>query len=1176
MNDVKWTRDQQNAIDARESSLLVSAAAGSGKTAVLVERLVKRIVDERLDITQFLIITYTKAAASEIKKKISRALIDRIAQNPGDRHLRRQLALCGSARISTVHSFCSWVLKNYSENDSAISDFRILDEAEGKLILSETLSELIERKYEEKSDSFLALAKYMNDGRGDKLLFSSVFELLEKSRSHPYPEKWLFKAAQAYNTEGIGNIKETVWGREMFLRASETIRFCADTVSVLSADIETNAEASSLYHDSLFDARAEIEKCFSDDWDTLFENTQKFSLASLPSSKGFSDKTISKRLGDVFKTMREDMRNIPEKLLQADSKTLLSEVSALYPIVKELTSLAAELLIRFENEKKRRNALDYSDLEHLCIKLLIDDYDEERDIVFPSKVGRELSESFCEILLDEFQDSNIIQDIIFRSVSKNEKNIVMVGDVKQSIYGFRLADPSIFMKKYKNFKSFDTAGNGEPRCISLSQNFRSRSEILDTANGIFSRIMTERLGGVDYTREHYLIPRQDIPLRNDMQTEFCLIDYVQGEEKNGEAEARFTALKISELVESGFLISEKDGSLRPCRYSDFAILLRSASTSAPLYERELKNFNIPFIAPKAGGLLNKTEVMAIVSFLSVIDNPTSDIPLLATLKSPLFAFSADDLCEIRKKSEASIFSCMEKLSADDSATGRKCRKFLSLLCTLRTLSRGKSASELIWEIYNRTNALGMFGALPYGKERQKNLLEFYRSAEEFEALGYNGLYKFISHIAQLSENNGDIATARTYSSDAVTILTMHKSKGLEFPIVFVGSAIRSFNLEDIKAPILIHPDLGIGLNFKDSKTGVNCSTIMREAVRRRIMDEQKSEEMRLLYVALTRAREKMFITASRDNCAKKLSDVFSNNTYRELDAGNLSRRNDAFLWFLFPLLRTENGIDLFAYGDVQLSETEKIPGLSACVIPSSEIPHEPELEKGDMGKESTEASDFTFKEFLYPYSDATALPSKLTATKLSSVLPSPRVAWRKHFPRPKFIREKKLSPTERGTALHMAMQFADFSKCETEQGAANELLRLYEEKFLTKAEVEAVSPEHISAFLNSAIGLAMKQADKIQREFKFSVLLPASELLSGATSSDDEILLQGVIDLYFEKDGEVTIVDFKTDHHPPEGEVLEKYKAQLLAYQRALFEMTGNHAKNLFLYLVPHKKYIKL
>lgn len=1169
MSEVKWTPDQQNAIDHDGSSLLISAAAGSGKTAVLVERIIRLITERRRNITDFLIITYTKAAASELRKKISQALHKKIAELPKDQHLRRQLALAGSARISTVHSFCSWVLRNYGNSENIPSVFRVLDEAEEALILKEVLSELIEEKYDEKAEDFLSLATYMNDGRSDRLLFSSILELYKKSRSHPYPEKWLDSACKAYDTDSISNISATPWGKEMLAEVKNIIDSSEKSVLALLSDADKSDATSEVYHDALTGALSNIRALHSESWDELFGKVSSFELGRLPSSRKLEDKTLPDKISALFKIIREDMKSIPESLMQAESETLLSEIRALSPIVRSLTSLTAELTNRFEKEKLRRGVLDYSDLEHLCIKLLIDRYDEESDAVFPSDTGRELAALFSEILLDEFQDSNIIQDVIFRAVSREEKNIVMVGDVKQSIYGFRLADPSIFMKKYKTFKRLNEAHGDEPRVITLSQNFRSRSEILTTANGLFSRIMTEKLGGVDYTEDHFLHPRENIPELSGMQTEFYLVDYQKGEEKGVEAEARFTASKIAELVNSGFMINDKDAGLRPCKYGDFAVLLRSASTAAEAYEREFRVLGIPFVSPKPDGLLRKSEVNAVVSLLSVIDNPTSDIPLIAALKSPMFAFSADDLCEIRRERAGSFINSMEKLAKREGKAAEKCRNFLSTLRTLRSLARGMSASALIWEIYNRTNALGMFGALPYGKERQQNLLEFYKCAEEFEALGYSGLYKFISHIANLIENDGDIALPKAHTKNSVTIMTMHKSKGLEFPIVFVGNVIRSFNLEDIKSSVLIHPELGIGTKLKDEVTMCHHTTLMREAIRRRILSEQKSEEMRLLYVALTRAREKMFITASRDNTEKKLADIMAQNPYPSLDAVNLARRNDASLWFLIPLLRTKAGETLF-----KTENAEDSFDVCAYILPSVEI----DIYDEDLECEALEQSHrkMVLPTSSYSHTLATTTPSKLTATKLGSIKQKEVQILRNRPTRPSFMREKSLSPAERGTALHMAMQFVDFSKCNTPDGVADELLRLYDEKFLTKAQIESISHEHITTFISSDIGRDMKTAEKIEREFKFSVLLPADELLNESELSDEKILLQGVIDLYYEKNGEITIVDFKTDRRPPNGELLEKYKEQLRAYRRALFEMTGKKAARLVLYLVPHGTYIEV
>ncbi|MBQ8003621.1 MAG: helicase-exonuclease AddAB subunit AddA, partial [Oscillospiraceae bacterium] len=850
MSDVKWTRDQLRAITARDSSLLVSAAAGSGKTAVLVERLLRRITDEGRDITEFLIITYTKAAASELRRKIYDSLSKYSALHPGIKHIRRQTALVGSARISTVHSFCTWVLRNFSDSSELSGGFRVLDENEARLILEGELSELIEEKYDSGEKNYLARAAYLSGARSDKALFSSVLELYDKSVSHPYPEKWLRDVSDAYDMSNLKSIRETAWGEYAFTAAKDALAGCIQILSCMLDDVEKSTEAGNVYAEFIADEIDMLRRADADDWDGLRNGLLGISFPRLPSSKKIEDKSIPERIRAMHDRVKRECGEITEKFLTDTSATHLGEIGALFPHLCELCALAGELATRFGLEKLRLGVLDYSDLEHYAINLLVESYDAECDEVVPSAAAYEVSKNFCEILLDEFQDSNNIQDIIFRACSRDEKNIVMVGDVKQSIYRFRLADPTIFMKKYKSFKKYEDATGDEARYITLSQNFRSRTEVLDASNALFSRVMTEKLGDVDYTEEHFLVPRENIPKpgRGDKSCEFYLIDRKESELTSAEDEARFIAAKIVSLIDSGFEISDKDGSLRRAEYRDFTILLRSVTGTAEVYERALRDAGIPYASPRAEGLLTKSEVNAIVSYLSVIDNPTSDIPLLAVLKSPLFAFSADDLCCIRRAGNDALIYAMEAIAKENGEIAEKCRAFLSELSLLRSLSRGASAASLIWEIYNRTNALGIFGALTCGEERQRNLIEFYKSAGAFESSGYFGLYRFISHIARLSERGGDIPAPAASEGNAVTIMTIHKSKGLEFPIVFLGGCIRNFNTEDIRRPVLIHPELGVGLRYRDTFSGADYSTVARDVISNAITSEMKSEEMRILYV----------------------------------------------------------------------------------------------------------------------------------------------------------------------------------------------------------------------------------------------------------------------------------------------------------------------------------------
>ncbi len=1179
MSDVKWTRDQLRAICARGSSVLVSAAAGSGKTAVLVERLLRRITEEGRDVTEFLIITYTKAAASELRRKIYEALSKYAALHPRDKHIRRQIALVGSARISTVHSFCTWLLRSYSDNPALAGGFRVLDENEAQLILEEELSELIEEKYDAGEARFLALSAYLSGARSDKALFGAVLELYEKSMSHPYPEKWLSEVSSAYDVSRMESIERTVWGEYAFTAAKQALANCIEILELMIDDVEKIAEAAEVYAEVLCDERDMLRRAGSNTWDGLLDAVLEIEFPRLPSSRKIENKSIPERIRAMHDLVKEEFGEITKKFLTAPSDELLAELSALHPHMCELAAIAGEFSFRFGREKLRRGTLDYSDLEHYAIELLVNEYDAECDVVVPSDTAREVSKNFCEILLDEFQDSNNIQDIIFRACSQGEKNIVMVGDVKQSIYRFRLADPTIFMKKYKSFKKYEDAVGDEPRYITLSQNFRSRAEVLDASNAFFSRLMSEELGDVDYTEEHFLIPRENIPEpgEGDKSCEFYLIDRKESELSSVEDEARFVASKIRELIESGFEICDKDGTHRRAGYRDFAILLRSVSGSAQAYERALRDAGIPYVSPRADGLLSKSEVNAIVSYLSVIDNPTSDIPLLALLKSPLFAFSADDLCYIRREADGALIYAMEKLAAKDGETAKKCRTFLSGLSALRSLSRGASASSLIWEIYNRTNALGLFGALPCGEERQRNLIEFYKCAGAFESSGYFGLYRFISHIARLAERGGDIPAPAAAAGDAVTIMTIHKSKGLEFPIVFLGGCIRNFNTDDIRRPILIHPKLGVGLRFRDAETETDYSTVARDVIADALISEMKSEEMRILYVALTRAREKLYLVASHNDAVKMIGKTIFENVYEELDKKMLLSRMGTQVWFMLPLLGTSSGDEMREYAGFMLLEGESLGGIKTHVVPAvdTEIPASVQEEKTREEKENT-AEIKEMLAFRYGHTEATETPSKLTATGLHSdggAHISPR---RRKTPRPAFLQERELTPTERGTALHMAMQFADFEKCRSVEGAKEELARLVREKYLSKIQAAAVDAEKIAVFTNSQTGREMLSAKSVMREFKFSVLLPADEMLGKEELYGEQVLLQGVMDMYYETEDGITIVDFKTDRRRPEGEVLEKYSDQLRTYRRALFEMTGKTAKSLRLYLVNHGEYIEV
>ncbi len=1172
MSNVSWTRDQLRAIETRGSSVLVSAAAGSGKTAVLVERLMREIAEEGRDITDFLIITYTKAAAGELKRKICDALYERASQKVNDRHIRRQLALIESANISTVHSFCSRLIKNYGNNPSLAGGFRVLDESEASIIASETLSEMMTEKYEKGDREFLELAEFMSSSKSDRPFFNAVLELFDKSRSHPYPSRWLRRIADTYRFADDGDAEDVVWGKLLLEEAHETVRNCISAEEEVLAGIAGNPELNDTYADFLAEEIHNLENLIDPTWDGMYSTLSEFKFATIPSSRKITDKDGAKRVKTVRDRVKSSISSLGEKVITAPSDELIAELCALAPIIGGLCALADELSERYLAEKHRRSVLDYSDLEHEAIDILVESYDEETDTVVPTETAREASKNFCEILLDEFQDSNCVQDVIFRALSRDGNNIIMVGDVKQSIYKFRLADPTIFMKKYKTFAPYEKARGSEPRRISLSKNFRSGREVLNASNALFSYLMTEKLGGIDYTEDEYLIARDDAPAETEENAaEFILVD--AGEYSKPEAEAVFIAEKIASLIADGFEITQKDGTKRAVRQGDFAILLRSKSYAA-VYERELSVRGIAHTSPAVINLLDRPEVSYIISLLQAIDNPTLDIPLVSAVTSPLFGFDSDDLCEIRRGGNREFIYAMQKMTTLSGKTAEKCKKFLSFLSEMRILARSLSADRLVWELYNRTGALGIFGSLQNGRDCQNNLIAFYKFISSSEQLGYRGLYRVLGHLLGIIERGGEIPSPSSYSDDAVTIMSIHKSKGLEFPVVFAAQALHNFNMDDIKKNVLVHPKLGIGLKYHNEENTYFCSTLARDAISREILREMRSEEMRILYVALTRARDKLFIVGAGKNTARTLEKILSEYPYPKERRACIDGRNGTDLWFLIPVLFSSSGAPLAEYADMIPQSGESLGGLKSVAAGLAEA-HESEENEKAAPKTASDIPDAErvrdLLSFKYGNIESTLIPSKVTATGLAH---SEEAIVRKRLSR-RPLREG-LTASERGTALHMAMQFSVFSECKTKYGAERELERLVRGKYLTREQADAVNPQALCDFVNSEIGRSAESADYLRREFKFSVLLPADEIAETPSLAGDEVLLQGVIDMFFENDGKLTIVDFKSDRKRPEGETLEKYSYQLRTYRRALFEIYGKRADRLILFLAARNEYIEV
>ena len=1166
---VQLTQQQQEAVVNRGGSLLVSAAAGSGKTKVLVERLFRYITDEKdpADVTDFLIITYTKAAAAELRMKIAAELSERLAEAPGDAHLQKQALLIYRADVRTVDSFCTNLLRENihlvgGSGDCALTpDFRVLDEKEAELLRLRVLQRVLERFYadmEEGSGAAL-LADTIGAGRDDSALEALVLQVFSKLQSHAYPMKWL-DAQEAAWSSLPEKIEDTPWGRELLQKGCTTLSYWRRVFGELAREMAQDETLARQYLPAFSAAAESMETCLSlleEGWDAA--GSAAVTFEKLKPVRGENAlKVRAKLLWDQCKKDCERLR----RLFSVSGEDLRADMMHMAPAMLALLRLTGAFARAYAAEKMRRNATDFSDQEHFALEILTGADGA------PTELGRAVSARYREIMIDEFQDTNEVQNQIFAAVSRQEKNLFMVGDMKQSIYRFRLADPTIFLRHYQRDPMYDAAEEGQERKVLLSQNFRSRKEILDAANFICGNLMSEDIGEMAYTEEEALhFGASYYQEKPGCETEFYLVDHqnFSGNEakeavKCAETEARFVAGRIRALLDEPYLVQGEDGALRPVREEDIVILLRSPNARQKLYERVLAEQGITCAAAASEEFFSAMEIAVVYAMLQLIDNPRQDVPLIAALRSPVFAFSPDRLARIRANCPAGDF--YTALCSDGEEDSRR---FLADLAELRFLAADMSVHRLLWHLYNRWSILGVFGAMDGGEERRARLIALYEYARSFEAAGYRGLFQFVSHLRALLETGEEIQVSPAKVQRGVRLMSIHKSKGLEFPVVILAELNKAFNKSDVQAPVLMHPELGLGPVCIDLARRIRYNTAAREAVAQRQLREQKSEEMRVLYVALTRAKEKLILVSAVRNAAgfvKKLLPGASCPAAPEAVGSCTSMAQ----WILLPLLcRTE------AFPLRQAAGLE-----SACICNDGSPWHvewvdgTPYQKRGLRPKAAPAAAgeerpfDRALLEFRYPYEAETRLPSKLTATQLKGRLVDQRIAEDTEVPvpvqdsfrAPRFLEgERKLSAAERGTAVHQALQFLDFSRTDSPEQIRQELSRLTARRFLTAEQADAVSPQQLAALFASPLGRALRAAppDKIWREYRFSVLEQVSKYFPGDVSGD-EVLLQGAVDCFFETAEGLTVVDFKTDRLLPGEEAAraEEYRPQLTAYSDVL------------------------
>ena len=1179
MAKIELTPDQRKAVEDRGGSLLVSAAAGSGKTKVLVERLFRYILEEQCAVDDFLIITYTKAAAAELRGKIAAELSRRVAEQPDNAHLRRQLFRVYQADIKTVDAFCAALLRENVyrlppiDGHALTPDFRVLDEQEADMVKQRVLERALEDFYAGMDQRRRQLAETLGAGRDDRALETLVLELHRKLQSHPYPLQWLEQVRRDWESPP-DDLGQSPYGQVIMADAAAKADFWAGLLEQ-ETDAITDEAVAAAYADRLTETATQLRALSAarGDWEAMAAIHPAF--RRMGAVKG--ENAEKEHLQAVVKRCKDALKKLSAPFDTAQAEHL-EDLAAMAPAMLALADLTADFTRRYQSEKARRNAMDFSDQEHYAIELLLTDDGQ------PTDLARQVAGRYREIMVDEYQDANDVQNCIFTAVSRQEQNLFTVGDVKQSIYRFRLADPTIFLRKYNAYVSAAEAEDGQPRKVLLSQNFRSRQSVLDGCNAVFRSIMSRRMGEIDYgPAEQLNFGATYYPPRGDTAAEFHLIDVADTEDEHfdrGMVEARFVAGRIRRMLDEGYAVSDGDG-LRPCTPEDFVILMRSPRSRLKAFTAALAEQNIPCAADESSDFFAAVEIAVVWSLLQVIDNPRQDVPLISVLRSPLFGFSPDRLAAIRALQKDGDY--YDALLLDE---GEDTQDFLRTLDSLRAAARDETVDDLLWHIYDACRCLAVFGAMPGGRARRDNLVAFYTYARQLSAAGKKSLFDFVSHLRTLLENGDAPDLSTRQSAGGVRIMSIHKSKGLEFPIVFLCDLSKRFDPRDVQEPVLVHPELGLGTERVDRDRRIRYDTVSKTAVALQLQRESKSEEMRILYVAMTRPQEKLIAVDCLRNGRKRVADlaaIAGVPTPPEAVASGKCLGD----WLLLPLLCTDPGAKLCQWaGAPAPALTAEDGGWQVYLWENPTADASAPVGDGVVLPDSAAAPPFDSAplEWAYGHTRAAVTPGKVTATQLKGRAIDEEIAQgaptRRRavlFEKPKFLRESTaLTAAERGTAVHAVMQYISFRTPPTAEAVAHEVEALAQRRLLTSQQAAAVDCAMVARFLASPLAERIRRAGHVWREYRFTLLTDAA--LYDPRVAGEELMLQGVVDCAFETAEGLVVVDFKTDRITPQQQAqrAERYRPQLESYALALGQVLEKEVSEKLLYFFHTNSTVKL
>ena len=1165
----KLTPQQKQAVENRGGRLLVSAAAGSGKTKVLGDRLLLYLNDpvSPANLDDFLIITYTKAAAAELRGKIAARLTEAIGAQPENRHLQQQMQRLFLTKISTVHGFCADLLREFAYKLDLPADFRVADENECRELRETVLSELLDRVYESSQEDacFRAFVDTQGLGRTDKLVPEIILKVYDSARCHKDPEKWLEACLHDVDTDNFTDAAQTRWGRYLL---DDLHAYLDGQIEVISRCVRL-AEQAERMEKVAANLRQTLNQliCLRDaaTWDEVNQR-KSIDYGRLT----FPKKDFDEELAERIKACRTACKNGLEKHLTAfgdTSQWVLEDLAQSAAGTRGLIALVRQFGTDYDRAKRSRRCVDFGDLEHKTLDLLLG-----ASRSGTTAAAREIGQRFREILVDEYQDSNGVQDAIFMALTEQRQNCFMVGDVKQSIYQFRLADPGIFLKKYHDYAQADAAEPGQGRKIMLSANFRSGAEVVDAVNDVFTDCMSPAVGGLVYGTDEMLregVPHVALP---DPAVELYGIAV---QEKTYEEEAAFVAQRIGELLDGGHFVRDKE-SLRPIREEDIVILLRSPGSVGGCFRQALEQRGIRCSTGGGGDLLKTQEIGVLRSLLQTIANPQQDIPLITVLASPVFGFTADELASCRGNRKKGSF--FDALRQDDTP---RAAAFLQTLELLRQEARMNTIAQLVERIFTLTRMDSVFAAMPGGEGRTTNLQTFYQLAADFEATSRRGLSQFLEHLDALEEKG--LQTSGE-AGGCVTIMSIHKSKGLEFPVVFLCGLARQFNRDSLRAQVLCDKELGLGLSVADEANRIRYPAISKRAIMAKTAAESVSEEMRVLYVAMTRPKDRLIMTYAD----KRLQADLQRIALCYDIGGALQLTKDASCpgeWVLLSaLLRTEAG-QLHALGGrpdkTRVSDRPwkimvvQAPGTD--VVTGAVATEERKPPEGTVGQLEQALS------FRYAHRAATLAPSKMTATQRKGRIKDQEAAedaaeprqiqrnWRK----PAFLGGQVQGKTY-GSAIHGIMQYIRYENCTDEDGVDREIRRLRDAGFITEEAAAMADRRRIAAFFDTPIGRKLRSGTAHLREFKFSLLDNAARYGEGLEG--EQVLLQGVVDCALLEEDGITVLDFKTDYVTEETlpTLTEHYRLQVQTYADALSRIYRKNVKAAYLYFFRLNRFVEV